>query len=178
MNTEADAQKALAETRSWLDQVVIGLNLCPFARAPLLGGRLRMSVSAARDEAALLTDLDQELELLRGSNPEQIETSLLIHPYVLADFLDYNDFLAVAEALLASMKLRGELQIVGFHPDYRFADADADDPGNATNRSPHPMLHLLRESSVERALASIPDPDAIWRRNLELLRRRSNTIGQ
>lgn len=174
MNVEVDAQTVLAETRSWLERVVIGLNLCPFARAPLLAGRVRMRVSAARDDSALLADLDHELELLRGSDPERVETSLLIHPYLLADFLDYNDFLAAAEALLASMKLRGQVQIVGFHPGYRFADAEADDPGNATNRSPHPMLHLLRESSVERALAAIADPDAIWRRNLELLRNRQH----
>lgn len=164
-----NAERVLADTRQWLERMVIGLNLCPFARAPYVGGRLRMQVSDASDDAGLLADLERELALLRDSDPAQLETSLLIHPAALADFERYNDFLAVADVLLASMGLSGEIQIASFHPDYRFAGAEADDPANRTNRSPHPMLHLLREASVARAVDALDDPDEIWRRNVRRL---------
>ena len=161
---------ALAATRAWVDRVVIGLHLCPFARSPQARGRVRYVVSGAEDTEALLSNLIDELKLLVANAPEQIETTLLIHPHVLTDFEDHNDFLAIAEAALAAIDLDGVLQIASFHPDYRFAGSQPDDIANATNRSPHPTLHLLREDSIERALASFADPDSIFQANIATLR--------
>ena len=157
----ADAQVILA-TQRWLERVVIGLNLCPFARAPFVQQRLRYRVSHALDEQILLADLSAELLALHSADPQQCETTLLIHPDVLGDFLDYNDFLAVANDALRELGLDGELQIASFHPDYQFADTAHDAIENHTNRSPHPTLHLLRES--------IADTDDIYRRNIATLR--------
>lgn len=165
------AERVVAATRRWLEQAVIGLDLCPFARSTYAGGRLRLRVSEARDAEALLADLAEELALLRDADPQTVETTLLIHPYVLRDFLDYNDFLDVADAALQALGLEGEIQIASFHPDYRFADADADDVTHATNRSPYPTLHLLRQASVDRAVAAVPDTAAIYRNNLATMRR-------
>jgi hypothetical protein len=169
-----DDAVAIASTRRWIERAVIGLNLCPFARAPFAQQRVRLQVSHARDTAALLEDLRSEACLLSETDPQIIETSLLIHPHVLDDFLDYNDFLDSAEALLRELDLDGELQIASFHPRYQFADSDIDAVENCTNRSPYPILHLLRESSVEVAVAAISEPDAIYRRNIETLRRLGN----
>lgn len=155
----------------WLQRVVIGLNLCPFARAPYAQGRVRLRVSRARDTAALLIDLVEELLALQATDRAVVETTLLIHPDVLADFFAYNDFLGIADECLRRLDLEGELQIASFHPDYRFADATATAIENHTNRSPYPILHLLREASIERAVESIPDADDIYRRNIETLRR-------
>jgi len=166
--TIASAQ-AEADTRRWLERAVIGLNLCPFARTPYLQDRLRISVSRASDVESLAEDLRAELEWLRDADATQYETSLLVHPFVLDDFADYNDFLDVADALLEDMELDGEIQVASFHPDYEFADAPPDAIGNATNRSPYPTLHLLRESSIDRAVDSGIDTDAIYRRNIETL---------
>lgn len=149
---------------------MIGLNLCPFARAPFAEQRVRLRVSAATGADALVQDLREEAALLLDSDPASIETTLLIHPFVFADFLEYNDFLDVADALLVEMQLDGVLQVASFHPRYQFADTDADAMENCTNRSPFPTLHLLRESSVAHAVESIPDPDAIWQRNIQTLR--------
>lgn len=160
----------IAATRRWIERAVIGLNLCPFARAPFVQQRIRFRVSRARDADALAADLHHEVRTLAAADPASIETTLLIHPWVLADFPDYNDFLDVADALLAGMKLEGVVQIASFHPDYRFADTSADAPENRTNRSPYPTLHLLRESSVEQATLALPDTGAIYRRNIETLR--------
>lgn len=160
----------IAATRRWLEGAVIGLNLCPFARAPLAAGRIRFSVSRAETEEALLDDLQSELRRLVAASPEECETSLLIHPHVLADFADYNDFLDAADKVLKRLKLVGHIQIASFHPDYQFSGTRADDMGNFTNRSPYPMLHLLREDSIEHALAAYPEPDRIYRRNIEALR--------
>lgn len=155
----------------WLQRAVIGLNLCPFARAPYTHGRVRMRVSRARDTDALLVDLAEELQTLHAADPAVIETTLLIHPEVLEDFFEYNDFLDVADACLQELALDGELQIASFHPDYQFADTTANAIENCTNRSPYPILHLLRETSIERAVASMPDTGDIYRRNIETLRK-------
>jgi hypothetical protein len=166
-----DAAQVIAATQHWVERVVIGLNLCPFARAPLVQRRLHFRVSLARDEDALIDDLREELVALHAADPLVRETTLLIHPGALTDFIDYNDFLEVADATVQALGFEGELQIASFHPEYRFADADADAIENCTNRSPYPMLHLLRESSIDRAVEAMDDTDEIYRRNIETLRR-------
>lgn len=162
---------AARETREWIERVVIGLELCPFAAEPWREGRVRIAVSAAADPSALAEDLVDELRRLDRTPAEELETTLLAHPGVLGDFADYNDFLDVCDWLLERLDWVGTFQIASFHPDYRFAGAADDDVANATNRSPHPMLHLLREASVERALRSYPAPAEIPRRNAERLRK-------
>lgn len=168
---ENSHQEIIAATTAWLEAAVIGLNLCPFAKAVHDARRIRYCVSDAETPEALREALIVELQLLAAADPGQIETSLLIHPRVLADFLDYNDFLAVADAAIESCGLAGEIQIASFHPHYQFADAAPDDIENCTNRSPYPLLHLLREAGIERAIASHPDPARIYERNMETLRR-------
>jgi uncharacterized protein len=165
-----DAPYIDATTR-WLERAVIGLNLCPFARAPHVQRRIRMRVSQARDADALLDDLCGELQSLNALGADECETGLLIHPFVLQDFLDYNDFLDVADAAVQALGLEGEWQVASFHPHYQFADSDADAIENFSNRSPYPTLHLLRESSVERAMEQMSDTDAIYRRNIGTLQR-------
>jgi uncharacterized protein len=161
----------VAATRRWLERAVIGLNLCPFARAVHVRNQVRYVLSEATTPQALLLDLTRELEFLDAADPDMVETTLLIHPGVLADFLDYNDFLDDADAAVEALGLEGEIQVASFHPDYVFAGSDPDDVANCSNRSPHPMLHLLREDSVERAVEAHPDPDAIVERNIETLER-------
>ncbi len=157
-------------TRHWLQNVVIGLNLCPFAKAVVVKDQVRFVLSHATTPEALLEDLGNELVLLRDTPAEEVDTTLLIHPQVLTDFLDYNDFLDDADALVEALVLDGELQVASFHPQYQFAGSAPDDIENFSNRSPYPMLHLLREDSVARALAAFPDPDAIVDRNQATLR--------
>jgi hypothetical protein len=164
-------QDPIAATRLWLERVVIGLNLCPFAKAVHIKGQVRYVCSRAITSAALLEDLATELVALDNADPAVIDTTLLLHPHVLNDFLDYNDFLGLAEAAVESLGLKGEIQVASFHPDYQFAGTQAADVGNCTNRSPYPMLHLLREASVERAVGLVGDTDAIVARNLETLER-------
>ena len=171
MNERANDEEVIAATRTWLERAVIGLNLCPFAEPVHLHDRIRYFVSAARSPRELLEDLMAELHALDAADPEQCETTLLVHPHVLADFLDYNDFLAQADDAVAELGLQGVIQVASFHPRYQFEDAEPDDIGNYTNRSPYPMLHLLREASVERAVTSYPDTTAIYRNNIETLRR-------
>ena len=130
-----------------------------------------MVLSEARDEAALLAELGAELMRLRDTPAADVDTTLIVHPHVLADFLDYNDFLETADALVGELDLEGVLQVASFHPQYPFADSDPDDIANATNRSPWPTLHLLREDSVSRAVEAFPDPDGIIERNIETLRK-------
>ena len=167
----SDAADVEARTKRWLERAVIGLNLCPFARAPHVQGRIRYRVSEARDEAALLDDLDAELRLLQATPSEEIETTLLILPSVLGDFFDFNQFLDAADACVQRLDLDGEIQVASFHPDYQFAGTRPDDVENFSNRSPWPILHLLRESSVARVVDAIEDPDAIYENNIETLRR-------
>lgn len=152
--------------RRWLERVVIGLNLCPFAKAVYVKRQVRVVVCDAATESDLLAQLDAELRLLRDACPDAIDTTLLVHPRVLQDFDHYNQFLDSADALLASLQLDGTLQIASFHPHYRFAGTRPDDVENLTNRAPYPLLHLLRESSIDRAVAAFPDPDAIVARNI------------
>jgi hypothetical protein len=162
---------AIAATRHWLEQAVIGLNLCPYARAVHVKQQIRWVESPARDADGLLADLVHELQLLAAADPAEVETTLLIHPHALNDFLDYNDFLDVADAAIDDLGLTGILQVASFHPDYQFEGTASDDASNLTNRSPHPMLHLLREASIARAVAAVPDAATIYQRNIETLRR-------
>ncbi|RFF31735.1 DUF1415 domain-containing protein [Wenzhouxiangella sediminis] len=170
MHQPADKQSVIQATTRWIENVVIGLNLCPFAARPWRQGRVHFRVSEASTQQQLAEDLAEELLALKALDPAERETTLLIHPHLLGDFLDYNDFLEIADRLVESLQLDGVLQVASFHPDYRFADSQADDPANATNRSPYPMLHLLREASIEAATASMADPDAIYERNIRTMR--------
>jgi len=149
---------------------VIGLNLCPFAAGPYRDNRVRFCVSPQRTAAGLLEELRSELVSLHTTDPLDRETTLLIHPWVLADFVEYNDFLEVCEAAVDELGLEGELQVASFHPRYQFAGTQPEDIENFTNRSPYPMLHLLREASVERAVAAAGDTQEIYRRNIRTLR--------
>ncbi len=164
-----ERQRIIAHTRAWVDRAVIALNLCPFARAAQVGGRVRYEVSEAREPAALLDDLGAAIAALAAADPADVETTLLVAPWTLGEFLDFNDFLDPADALLERMGLVGEIQLASFHPRYRFAGTDPDDIGNATNRSPYPTLHLLRESSIDRAVESGADAETIVARNLRTL---------
>ncbi len=170
MPESSEHQQVMEATRQWLEKVVIGLNLCPFAGLPWRQGRIRFRVSNATHPRQLAEDLADELLALERADPAECETTLLIHAQVLGDFLDYNDFLGIADQLLEDMALVGTIQIASFHPDYQFADSQPDDPANCTNRSPYPMLHLLREASIEAAIANTPDPDSIFERNVRKLR--------
>lgn len=161
-----DEPTELAATRRWLERAVIGLNLCPFAKAVYVKRQVRFALSDAELEDDLLEELAEELLRLRDTPAEEIDTTLLVHPRVLTDFLVYNDFLDRVDALVEALDLDGVLQVASFHPDYRFADTEADDPGNCTNRAPYPTLHLIREASLDRAVEAYPDPDAIVQRNL------------
>jgi hypothetical protein len=169
MTSVADTRFVIA-TRAWVERVVIGLKLCPFAPAPASRGLIRYETSLATTPEALLEDLAAELQRLVAVPAEELETTLLIHPYVLRDFHDYNDFLAVADEALVMLGLEGQIQIASFHPDYQFAGTSADDIGNATNRSPYPTLHLLREASIERAVDSYGDTAAITSSNIAMLK--------
>jgi hypothetical protein len=160
----------VAATLAWVDKAVIGLNLCPFAKAVQVKGQVRYAVSGATGAETLLADLVTELKLLASADPEQIDTTLLIHPQALTDFLDYNDFLDVADAAVEELGLGGQIQIASFHPHYQFADSGPDDIENYTNRSPFPILHLLRESSIDRAVAAFPEAADIYEKNMETLR--------
>jgi hypothetical protein len=164
------ASPVIAATRAWLEQAVIGLNLCPFAKAVYNKRQIRYRVSAAADTDTLFRELCDELQMLADADPEAIDTTLLIHPRVLGDFLEYNDFLYVTEAAVRSFGLEGEIQIASFHPQYLFDNSQPDDIENYTNRSPYPMLHLLREQSVSRAVEGMEDADRIVERNMETLR--------
>ncbi|HEX3397248.1 MAG TPA: DUF1415 domain-containing protein [Steroidobacteraceae bacterium] len=164
------SDEIISATRRWLEKSVIGLNLCPFAENPYRGNRVRFYVSEQRSAAGLLQDLRLELTKLAATDPKDCETTLLIHPLVLANFMEYNDFLEVCDAAVAELDLEGELQVASFHPQYQFAGSQPEDIENYTNRSPFPMLHLLREASVERAVAAVGDPEEIYRRNIRTLR--------
>lgn len=160
----------VAATTQWLERAVIGLNLCPFAKAAYVKQRVRFTVSAATTDEALLDDLILALQQLHAADPSECETTLLIHPQALTDFLDYNDFLDAADAALDALGLTGVIQVASFHPQYQFAGTQPDDVENFTNRSPYPLLHLLREDSIEKAVESYPDVDDIPHRNIETLR--------
>ena len=164
-----DTRFVIDETRAWVTRAVVGLNLCPFAKAPLIKQQMRFVVSDAVGTEALLATLRGELRSLVDTDPAQLETTLLIHPEALADFALFNDFLDAADRLLEAMDLTGVIQVASFHPRYRFAGTDDDAMGNATNRAPYPTLHLLREASVERAVAAFPEADTIFEANIRTL---------
>jgi hypothetical protein len=159
----------IQETQDWVVKAVIGLNLCPFAKAVYVKEQIKYVVSEARTVENLLEELAQELEYLAEVSPEKTDTTLLIHPYVLQDFLDYNDFLELADGLLEELKLDGELQIASFHPQYQFANTEFDDITNFTNRSPYPTLHLIREDSIDRAVEAFPEAEAIFETNMNTM---------
>ncbi|MGH8796543.1 MAG: DUF1415 domain-containing protein [Caldimonas sp.] len=165
-----DAARAIAQTQAWVERAVIGLNLCPFAKAAQQRGRVRIVHNGATDAEALLGAFCDEARLLSATPAEQIETILLIHPGVLADFDDYNDFLDIAEGALDALGCAGVLQVASFHPHYRFAGTAADAIDNATNRSPWPILQLLREASVTAAALAFPDSATIYEANIATLR--------
>lgn len=166
-----DPDAVIEATRRWIREAVIGLNLCPFARRVFDGGLIRYTVTDAADAKALTAALTEHLRRLAETPVEEVETAFLIHPHALADFLDYNDFVVESENLLADLELEGVIQIAGFHPRYQFAGTKPDDIGNYTNRSPFPMLHLLREDSITKVN---DDPERmldIPARNVETLRK-------
>jgi uncharacterized protein len=169
-SSAADAD-AIARTQRWLERAVIGLNLCPFAKAEHVHGRIRYCVSAATEPSDLLLMLEQEITYLLAQDPAHVETTLLIVPHMLADFLDYNDFLDEADAMLEHADPDAQLQIASFHPHYQFGGTQPGDMDNYTNRSPYPMLHLLREDSVARAVDSFPDAASIYERNIATLKK-------
>nr|WP_315481287.1 DUF1415 domain-containing protein [uncultured Undibacterium sp.] len=160
----------IAQTKLWLEKAVIGLNLCPFAKGVHIKDQIRYFVSHATTTEELIKDLMAELEVLAEVNPEKIDTTLLIHPFVMQDFLDYNDFLEVADATLEELDLDGILQVASFHPQYQFEDAAPDDIDNYTNRSPFPTLHLLREDSIDKAVEAFPEAEQIYEKNMQTLR--------
>ena len=167
-------EAVLATTRHWLEKAVIGLNLCPFAKAVYVKNQVRLVVSQARHADDLLEELDRELDLLVATPAEQIDTTLLIHPTLFDDFLDFNDFLEVAEGVLDEHGLDGVIQLASFHPQFQFDGSEPDDIGNYSNRAPFAILHLLREESVERAVAAYPEADTIFEKNVETLERLGN----
>lgn len=169
MKQKLEHSVIVSATAKWLESVVIGLNLCPFAKAPYNKGLVEFVVSTASNDDDLLTDLLTQLERLAEASPAKIETTLLIHPYCLNNFEDYNQFLDVADAALVASKLEGEIQIASFHPDYQFDGTEPTDAQNFSNRSPFPMLHLLREQSVSAAVETEQNSDAIVTRNIETL---------
>ena len=165
-----DPDRIERDVRRWLERAVIGLNLCPFAKAVYAKQQIRIVISDATTERALLEQLGEEMALLRDTPAEEIDTTLLVHPRVLQDFLDYNDFLDDADGLVEALELDGVLQVASFYPHYQFAGTEPDDAENLTNRAPYPILHLLREASIDRAVAAYPQPDAIIERNVATMR--------
>ena len=162
-------EQVLTQTRHWLEAAVIGLNLCPFAKAVYVKNQVRLVVSHARHADDLLEELDRELDLLVATPAEEIDTTLLIHPTLFEDFLDFNDFLEVAEGVVAEHELEGVVQLASFHPQFQFDGTEPDAISNYTNRAPFAILHLLREDSVERAVAAFPQADVIFEVNIATL---------
>ena len=165
MSQPPDHDAIVAATRHWLSRAVIGLNLCPFARSVYVKDQVRYAVTTATAMPDLLEVVEDELKLLAEADPAQVDTTLIVIPDALHDFLEYNDFLFFAERLLGSLRLSGTLQIASFHPQYQFSGTDADDVGNLTNRAPYPTLHLIREASIARAVEAFPNAADIYERN-------------
>ena len=164
-----DSDTVVQDTVRWLERAVIALNLCPFAKAVHTKAQIHYVVSAATDGRELLQDLQRELEALAEIAPDQRDTTLLMAPACLEDFLDFNDFLAHADALLVALELDEDYQIADFHPQYQFGGTNPDEMGNFTNRSPYPTLHLLREDSIDKAGEVFPEAETIYERNMETL---------
>lgn len=167
--TTPDSATVTEHTRQWLEKAVIGLNLCPFAKAPHVKNLVRISVSQARHLDGFLEDLDRELQLLGDTPSDELETTLLVHPTLFPDFDTFNQMLDIADAAVVDNGLEGIVQIAPFHPDFQFEGTDSDDIGNYTNRSPYPTLHLIREDSIAKAAQAFPDASAIFERNIALL---------
>ena len=167
--TTPDSATVTDHTRQWLEKAVIGLNLCPFAKAPHVKNLVRISVSQARHLDGFLEDLDRELQLLGDTPADELETTLLVHPTLFPDFDTFNQMLDIADAAIVDNGLEGIVQIAPFHPDFQFEGTDSDDIGNYTNRSPYPNLHLIREDSIAKAAQAFPDASAIFERNIALL---------
>ena len=164
-----DSATVTDHTRQWLEKAVIGLNLCPFAKAPHVKNLVRISVSQARHLDGFLEDLDRELQLLGDTPADELETTLLVHPTLFPDFDTFNQMLDIADAAVVDNGLEGIVQIAPFHPDFQFEGTNSDDIGNYTNRSPYPSLHLIREDSIAKAAQAFPDASAIFERNIALL---------
>ncbi|WP_306604097.1 DUF1415 domain-containing protein [Azonexus sp.] len=164
--TDADASQIIADTQTWLERAVIGLNLCPFAKSVVVKKQVRYALTAASTADDLLAEVENELNLLSTTPADQLDTTLLIHPRAMTDFLDYHFFVAEAVALIRNLGFDGVYQIASLHPQYEFAGSEPDDIANFTNRSPYPTLHLLRESSIDRAVAAFPDAKDIFERNI------------
>ena len=171
LDDAATAADVITSTQQWLERAVIGLNLCPFAKAVYVKRQIRYAVTAATTAKGLLAELRHEIELLGKANPDEIDTTLLIHPQALTDFIDYHRFLKQADVAIRNLGQEGRLQIASFHPAYEFAGSAPDDIANFTNRSPYPMLHLLREASIDRAVMAFPDAATIYERNIDTLRK-------
>ena len=167
--TTPDSATVTDHTRQWLEKAVIGLNLCPFAKAPHVKNLVRISVSQARHLDGFLEDLDRELQLLGDTPADELETTLLVHPTLFPDFDTFNQMIDIADAAVVDNGLEGIIQIAPFHPDFQFEGTDSDDIGNYTNRSPYPTLHLIREDSIAKAAQAFPDASAIFERNIALL---------
>ena len=167
--TTPDSATVTDHTRQWLEKAVIGLNLCPFAKAPHVKNLVRISVSQARHLDGFLEDLDRELQLLGDTPADELETTLLVHPTLFPDFDTFNQMLDIADAAVVDNGLEGIIQIAPFHPDFQFEGTDSDDISNYTNRSPYPTLHLIREDSIAKAAQAFPDASAIFERNIALL---------
>ncbi|MBT9475928.1 DUF1415 domain-containing protein [Polaromonas sp.] len=161
--------EVLTQTRHWLEKAVIGLNLCPFAKAVYVKDQVRLVVSHARHADDLLDELDRELDLLVATPAQELDTTLLIHPTLFEDFLDFNDFLEIAEGVVDEHGLEGVVQLASFHPKFQFDGTEPDDIGNYTNRAPFAILHLLREESIDRAVEAFPQAEAIFEENIKTL---------
>lgn len=165
----------IADSQRWLERAVIGLYLCPFAKAVHVKGLIHYAVSEATTPAELLNDLKSELNSLANMDIADVsiayDTTLLIAPYCLQDFLNFNDFLGKADKIIAKMKLEGIIQLANFHPQYQFAGTELDDITNFTNRAPYPTLHLLRESSIDQAVEAFPEAEAIFEVNMQTMER-------
>jgi len=168
-------EEILAATRHWLEKAVIGLNLCPFAKAVYVKNQVRLVVSRARHADDLLEELDRELDLLVTTPADEIDTTLLIHATLFEDFLDFNDFLEVADGVVEEHALEGVIQLASFHPRFQFDGTEPDDISNYTNRAPFAMLHLLREASVEKAVEAFPEAEAIFEENIKTLEKLGHT---
>lgn len=167
----AASEEIIARTQTWLERAVIGLNLCPFAKSVFVKKQVRYALTAASTPDELLAELEHELALMVETDPAKLDTTLLIHPLAMTDFLDFHFFLGEVDALIRNLGYEGVFQIASLHPQYEFAGSEPDDIANYTNRSPYPTLHLLRESSIDRAVAAFPDAEAIFERNIETMER-------
>ncbi|AUH50299.1 DUF1415 domain-containing protein [Chromobacterium sp. ATCC 53434] len=164
-------ETVIAATREWVEKAVIGLNLCPFAKSVYVKNQVRIQVSEAASPQQLAEELAMELKLLADTDPQEIDTTLLVHPGTLTRFLDFNEFLDIADAMVDELELDGVIQVASFHPKFQFEGTGVNDIDNYTNRSPYPTLHLIREASIDRAVEAFPEAEAIYERNIETLQK-------